>query len=226
MRVSLVPTHRRRSPIAASGNCPPLLDPNGAHAILGGHVDADGLAPPIAPRADTLFAPRGVCLERADGPLFVCDTGHHRLLIWTRMPAADRSPADLLIGQPDFRYEGRNANGAIGAATLNVPTGVTAANNILAVADAWNHRILLWHGYPRALNQCADVVLGQADFTAGLAPVPARESQLPPPATEWQHDHANSWFGPPQEDAIVARIRNVAPMDQQSPARKPSRPDP
>ena len=169
MRISLVSTHRRRSPIAASGNCLPLLDPNGPHAILGGQLDADGLATPIAPRADTLFAPRGVCLARAHGPLFVCDTGHHRLLMWTRMPAADCSPADLLIGQPDFLQEGRNANGAVGAATLNVPTGVAAANDILAVADAWNHRILLWHGYPHASNRCADVVLGQADFNGGLA---------------------------------------------------------
>jgi NHL repeat len=169
MRVSLVPTHRQRSPIAASGICLPLLDPNGPHAILGGHVDADGLATPIAPRADTLFAPRGVCFERADGPLFVCDTGHHRLLIWTRTPAVDGSPADLLIGQADFLQEGRNANGAIAAKTLNVPTGVAAANDILAVADAWNHRILLWHGYPHTSNRGADVVLGQADFTGGLA---------------------------------------------------------
>jgi len=169
MRVSLVPTYRRRSAIAASGNCLPLLDPKGPHAILGGQLDADGLATPIAPRADTLFAPRGVCLARAHGPLFVCDTGHHRLLMWTRMPAADCSPADLLIGQPDFLQEGRNANGAVGAATLNVPTGVAAANDILAVADAWNHRILLWHGYPHASNRCADVVLGQVDFTGGLA---------------------------------------------------------
>jgi hypothetical protein len=37
------------------------------------------LARPIAPRASTLFDPRGVCLAGPDGPLFVCDTGHHWL---------------------------------------------------------------------------------------------------------------------------------------------------
>jgi hypothetical protein len=169
MRVSLVPRHRRPSPFALGRSCLPLLDAAGPHAILGGHGDAEELAAPIAPRADTLFGPRGVCLERADGPLFVCDSGHHRLLIWNRTPAVDRSPADFLIGQRDFLQEGRNANGAVGAATLNVPTGVAAADQVLAVADAWNHRVLLWHGYPNASNRRADVVLGQADFTGNLA---------------------------------------------------------
>ena len=50
-----------------------------------------------------------------------------------------------------------------------MPTGVAAADGVLAVADAWNHRVLIWHGYPRASNQPADVVLGQADFAGGLA---------------------------------------------------------
>jgi transposase InsO family protein len=40
---------------------------------------------------------------------------------------------------------------------------------MLAVADAWNHRVLLWNAVPRAHNQPADVVLGQADFTGNLA---------------------------------------------------------
>ncbi len=65
--------------------------------------------------------------------------------------------------------EGRNGKGAIGPATLNVPTGVTAEGGVLAVADAWNNRVLIWHGYPETSNRPADVVLGQADFTGGLA---------------------------------------------------------
>jgi hypothetical protein len=101
--------------------------------------------------------------------LFVCDTGHHRLLIWRRRPDADHAPADLLIGQPDFSCEGRNAKSQVGAATLNVPTGVCAENGVLAIADAWNHRVLLWFGYPSRANRPADVVLGQAGFSGSLA---------------------------------------------------------
>jgi hypothetical protein len=75
----------------------------------------------------------------------------------------------MLVGQPDFGAEGRNAKGEIGPATLNVPTGIAAAGGVLAVADAWNHRVLIWHGGPHRDNQPADVVLGQADFASGIA---------------------------------------------------------
>ncbi|MGB0083767.1 MAG: hypothetical protein WBP94_00130 [Rhodomicrobiaceae bacterium] len=147
----------------------PLLSVEGPRVILGGHLGRDGLAAPIKPGRATLFGPRGACLATGSGPFFVADTGHHRLMIWSEAPAQDDQFADLLIGQPDFGSEGRNAKTAIGAATLNVPTGVAAAGGVLAVADAWNHRVLIWHGYPARSNQPADVVLGQADFEAGLA---------------------------------------------------------
>jgi hypothetical protein len=99
----------------------------------------------------------------------VADTGHHRLLVWHRRPREDDEPADLVIGQSGFFDEGRNAKGIPGPATLNVPTGVAAQGSVLAVADAWNHRVLIWHGLPARDNQPADVVLGQADFTGNLA---------------------------------------------------------
>lgn len=111
-----------------------------------------------------MFGPRGACLAAPDGPLFVCDTGHHRLLAWHGVPTSDQTPADCLIGQADFLQEGRNAKGEAGSATFNVPTGVAAADGVLAIADAWNHRVLLWFGYPGTHNRPADVVLGQADF--------------------------------------------------------------
>jgi len=146
----------------------PLLDPRGARVILGGTAQ-DALATPIAPSPTSLFGPRGACLCAPAGPLVVCDTGHHRLLLWTTAPARDDAPADLVIGQPDFTREGRNAHASIGPATLNVPTGIAFGDGVLAVADAWNHRVLLWHGIPHRSNQPAGVVLGQADFVSGSA---------------------------------------------------------
>jgi hypothetical protein len=147
----------------------PLLAEGGPRVILGGQPGSNGLAQPIVPGPSTMFGPRGACLATPDGPLFVCDTGHHRLLVWHRTPASDHTPADLLIGQPDFSREGRNAKAEVGAATFNVPTGVAAVDGVLAVADAWNHRVLLWFGYPDTSNHPADVVLGQADFRGGVA---------------------------------------------------------
>ncbi|MEQ1653780.1 MAG: NHL repeat-containing protein [Hyphomicrobium sp.] len=168
MRVSLSPK-RRALPGDGVLNVPALLEPSGARVILGQKVATDGLADPIRPAADSLFGPRGATLGGSQGPLFVCDTGHHRLMIWNATPKCDGTRADLLIGQPDFKSEGRNGKADVGPATLNVPTGVAAADGILAVADAWNHRVLIWHGYPKHSNQPADVVLGQADFKSGLA---------------------------------------------------------
>ena len=166
MQVSLLQPHR---PVSSATAAPrPLLAAAGAQVVLGGLAD-DILAAPVRPAADTLFGPRGAALAGPHGPLFACDTGHHRLLVWRDRPRADNTPADLVFGQPDFASEGRNARCEVGPDTLAVPTGVAVGGGVLAVADAWNHRVLLWHGLPLSPRQTPDVVLGQVDFTSGLA---------------------------------------------------------
>ena len=171
MQVSFAPARLHKALARAGDNhvARPLLSARGARVVLGGEALANGLAKSIVPCASTLFGPRGACLASERGPLFVCDTGHHRLLIWRKPPAGDQIDADLVIGQTDFSREGRNAKGDVNAATLNMPTGVAACDGTLAIADAWNHRILIWHNYPETSNQPADVVLGQADFGGGIA---------------------------------------------------------
>jgi hypothetical protein len=144
----------------------PVMSRTGPTVCIGGNRGADNLAIPVAPDAMTLFGPRGACLVAPGGPLWICDTGHHRLLGWAQVPAADGVPADWVIGQPDFEHEGRNAKGPAGAATVNVPTGVAACGEGLAVADAWNHRVLIWRSLPQRHNCPADLVLGQEDFGA------------------------------------------------------------
>jgi NHL repeat len=167
LRVSLAAD--RALPGVPATRAAPLLCPDGARVILGSIPDAGVPAVPVVPAADTLFGPRGVCLAGPGGPLFVADTGHHRVVIWRRCPGRDGEPADTVLGQADFVSEGRNRHGAPGAATLDVPTGIAFGAGVLAVADAWNHRVLLWHGLPRRAGQPADVVLGQADFAGHLA---------------------------------------------------------
>lgn len=154
------------APARARPAAPLALSAAGADVILGARLSE--LAEPIRPAADTLFGPRGAAVT-ADGALWVADTGHHRLLGWAALPTQDHVPADWVIGQPHFVHEGRNAGGAVQAATLNVPTGVCACGEGLAVADAWNHRVLVWHRAPRGSQVPPDVVLGQADGQQGLA---------------------------------------------------------
>ena len=164
MRVSLRSALRPDMMAGTTESAPPLLDPAGPFCVLGTRLGDGDLVRPVVPSAETMFGPRGADLATGDGPLFVADTGHHRLLVWRRLPRADHVPADFCIGQPDFGHEGRNAKDAPNAASFNVPTGVAATRDILAVADAWNHRVLIWHDLPER-SRAADVVLGQSDFT-------------------------------------------------------------
>ncbi|XTZ09946.1 MAG: NHL repeat-containing protein [cyanobacterium endosymbiont of Rhopalodia yunnanensis] len=140
-----------------------FLFPEGASIILGEQF-SNTLVMPLEPNATTMFGPRGVCLVSETGPLWVADTGHHRLLGWKNRPETDGKPADLVIGQTDFHQEGQNANGIPQNNTFSVPTGICTCGEGLAVADAWNHRVLIWKELPQDHNVPADIVLGQTDF--------------------------------------------------------------
>ena len=144
----------------------PLLAPAGARVILGS--DGGALVDSITPAPHRMFGPRGVCLH-PDGSLWVSDTGHHRVLGWKTVPTEDDTPADILVGQPAFGREGRNAKGAVGGNTMNVPTGICAFRGGLAVADPWNHRVLIWRETPTGPDDHADIVLGQPDAAGSLA---------------------------------------------------------
>ncbi len=141
-----------------------LFSPSGAKVILG-QQPSDILAVPLQPSATNMFGPRGACLVSETGSLWVADTGHHRLLGWRNRPERDGEPADWVIGQPNFQQEGQNAKGTPSAATVSVPTGICVCGKGLAVADAWNHRILIWQELPEDSNVPADLVLGQTDFS-------------------------------------------------------------
>jgi hypothetical protein len=141
-----------------------LWNAEGPVAMLGDCRDAQGFPVPVTPSPRTLFGPRGCCLVAENGPLWIADTGHHRLLGWQHCPCEDGEPADWVIGQPDFYSEGRNAKTDAGPTTLNVPTGMTAYGDGLAVADAWNHRVLIWYRIPQRSHYPPDLVLGQEDF--------------------------------------------------------------
>jgi hypothetical protein len=141
-----------------------FLSEAGAHVILGEQIQPKGVVRAVQPNSESLFGPRGAAVM-TDGTLWVCDTGHHRLLGWNHCPAGDGKAADWLIGQRDFFSEGRNAHVEVGAGTLNVPTGIASIGRGMAVADAWNHRVLIWWETPHNNHQPADMVLGQADFS-------------------------------------------------------------
>lgn len=164
MKVSPDPTLR----VAEATEVPHVkLLADNPEVILGADRVPPMVTAGVSPDAKTCFGPRGAALFGADGPLWICDTGHHRLLGWRQCPTEDGRAADWVIGQSDFAHEGRNGKTDISAHSVNVPTGICRCGEGMAVADAWNHRILIWHKMPQADNVPADIVLGQADFASG-----------------------------------------------------------
>ncbi|RMG32066.1 MAG: hypothetical protein D6730_00290 [Bacteroidetes bacterium] len=108
------------------------------------------------------LAPRGVFL--AGNRLFVADTAQNRLFIWHQLPRGEFQQPDLVLGQLEKAATGRNANGRVSASSLFYPSGIWSDGQRLIVADAWNHRVLLWREMPVKDGQPADVVIGQPDF--------------------------------------------------------------
>ncbi len=108
------------------------------------------------------LAPRGIFT--ADNHLFVSDTGRNRVFIWNSIPISEYQEPDVVLGQLEIEDTGRNSGGEVTASTLQYPSGIWSDGKILVVADAWNHRVLIWHSIPTENGQPADVVLGQPDF--------------------------------------------------------------
>ncbi len=110
------------------------------------------------------LAPRGVFLIK--NHLFVSDTGQNRVFIWKNCPDTEGGyiMPDIVLGQIDKDDTGRNSGKKVSASTLQYPSGVWSDGEKLIVADAWNHRVLIWHTMPTKNGQPADVVIGQPDF--------------------------------------------------------------
>lgn len=108
------------------------------------------------------LAPRGVHL--VNNMLFVSDTGQNRVFIWKKSPDTLHQEPDVVLGQYDVESSGRNAGGNVTAESLHYPSGIWSDGQLLVVADAWNHRVLIWHQLPTENGQAADVVVGQPDF--------------------------------------------------------------
>ncbi len=90
-------------------------------------------------------------------------------------------PATNVLGQPDYvtTNPGRSSQG------METPTAVATDGNILAVADTDNNRVLIWSAIPTSINQPANIVLGQANFSTGGTSVVPTASSLRGPQGVW-----------------------------------------
>ncbi len=114
------------------------------------------------PATKPLLAPRGVHIH--EGQLFVSDTGQNRVFIWNSIPGAENQEPDLTLGQSASSGSGRNSGGGVSPSSLHYPSGIWSDGKVLIVADAWNHRVLIWKSIPKENGAPADVVIGQRNF--------------------------------------------------------------
>ena len=154
--------------LAVVGLTPALFAAAGdttADAVLGQADFASGTANAGGgPTATSLNEPRGLCIDRVSGRLFVADSLNHRVLSWPSAAAfTNGQAADLVLGQPDFVSNSINQGGANPTdRTLNAPKSVaTDSAGRLYVADSLNIRILRYDP-PFTTNMPAVRVFGQA----------------------------------------------------------------
>jgi len=113
-----------------------------------------------------LLAPRGVW--SIGNRLLIADTGQNRIFCWNTLPQTEFAPPDLVLGQLETSHTGRNGGSVVHAGSLQYPSGLWSDGQRLVVADAWNHRVLIWNTFPTQHGQVADVVIGQPDFEQNL----------------------------------------------------------
>jgi hypothetical protein len=144
--------------------------------------------------------------------LWVADAWHHRIAVWSAVPARSDTPPDFVLGQPDRRSVEPNRGGAVSASSLYWPYGLAWIDGVLWVADTGNRRVLGWRGLPEG-DRPADLVLGQPSSGDN-----AENRGGPPSASSFRWPHAIAggagpfyvadagnhrvlgWRGTPEED--------------------------
>src|ERR1700735_38341 len=123
-------------------------------------------------------APSAVAVDASVTPnrLYVSDGTNSRVLGWKDVTAfVNGSPADIVVGQPDFISGSCNNNGPVTASTLCQPSGVAVdAGGNLYVVDVTNNRVLEYAtpfaacGSFPCVGGAASMVFGQGGiFTSG-----------------------------------------------------------
>lgn len=159
----------------------------------------------------------------------VSDYNNNRILIFNTLPVTSGTPADLVLGQPDFTTNTQNNGPAtapcggvagVNHCSLRNPLGIATDGNSLYVADRGNNRVLGWTVFPSANHEPANLVLGQLDFfsvSSNKGNSLADASSLSMPTSLFLHanqlwvsdmdNHRSLRFGPlPLTDAASANL--------------------
>ena len=111
--------------------------------------------------AATLIEPVSVAFDGRR--VFVGDAALHRVLIWNALPVSDGQPADVVLGQQNFTSI--NIGEAPAADSMNYPSALVSDGTNLFVADAVDHRILVFTAADTAM--AGNAVLNSASLATG-----------------------------------------------------------
>lgn len=104
------------------------------------------------------------------GRLYICDYGNSRILGFNTIPLANGAAADFVIGQPDLSTnDPNNATLPSQAQRLFRPFSAHAHDGRFFVADALNHRVLVFNTVPTTTAQAADLAIGQPNTSGSTA---------------------------------------------------------
>ena len=142
--------------------------PGAAANLVLGQPDFTTRPSTTAINAQTLRGPQGVWIQGTR--LYVADTQNYRVLIWNSIPTKNNQPADLELGQADFTSAVAPAPSSAyppaAANRLLNPVSVTSDGTHVFVSDLGFNRVLIWNQQPTAMDQPADVVIGQPDMVS------------------------------------------------------------
>jgi uncharacterized protein (TIGR03437 family) len=151
-------------PLTYSSKCPVCV---GRATLVLGQPDFTTTTLSFVASSATLRLPTGVASDGVH--LVVGDTDHNRVLIWNRIPTTNNQPADVVVGQPNFKTVSVPGN-TPNAKSMRGPQGVWIQNGRLYVADTGNNRVLIYNQIPTSNGAAADVVIGAPDFTTFVEP--------------------------------------------------------
>ncbi|OGX04997.1 MAG: hypothetical protein A3G87_10375 [Omnitrophica bacterium RIFCSPLOWO2_12_FULL_50_11] len=92
------------------------------------------------------------------GRLFVPDRNNNRVLVWNRIPTENNTPADIVIGQPNFTTTSAGTT----AAKLNAPRTVFSDGKRLFITDDSNSRVLIFNIGSSAIDLSPQFKQGKA----------------------------------------------------------------
>ncbi len=99
----------------------------------------------------------------SDGEKLLVLDAANRVMVWNTFPTENNTPADLVLGQPDF-YTVVQEDGPTARTVSDAYQGITSNGRQIFVVDSENRRVLVWNDWPTENYMPADIVLGQPDF--------------------------------------------------------------